>query len=153
MALNFRKFSSMDEASLLLKGHIIGGVDLTKNSSSLFLHGRTLIFNTPSATVTFAASPAAAQVPLTVQQVITQIEAQASGVAAKLYKGCLELYMATPGAISLDSLGTANALLGFSRDSDSANAPYNVPGGSAPALVQIVPDLSSNSFVVITDDA
>lgn len=152
MALNFRKYSSMDEAALFLKGHIIGGVDLLRTPGSLYLHGLTLVFNTPGATVTFAASPAAAQNPLTVQQVITQIEAQAAGVTAKLYKGCLELYMATPGAISLDSLGTANALLGFSRDSDSANAPYNVPGGAAPALVQIVPDVSSNSFLVVTND-
>ena len=152
MALNFRKFSSMDDAAVFLKGHIIGGVDLTKNGSSLYLHGLTLVFNTPADSVTFTASPAAAQVPLTVQDVITQIEAQAAGVSARLNKGRLELYMTTPGAINLDKDGTANAKLGFSRATDTSNAPYNAPGGSAPALVSIIHDSGSNSYMVVTDD-
>lgn len=150
MALAFRKFSNVDDMALFLKGHLLGGVQV---ANALFLHGKTLIFNTPSATVTFAASPAAAQVPLTLQQVKTQIEAQATGVTARFNKGRLELYATTPGSIVLDQAGTATAQLGFDAAVDQSAAPYNVPGGAAPALVQVVPDMASNSYLVVTNDA
>lgn len=152
MPLNFRKFSSVDDLTLFLKGHIIGGVDLTKTSSALYLHGKTLVFNTPGATVTFAASPTNAQVSLTIQQVKTQIEAQAAGVTVRFNKGRLEMFVTTPGTISLDNTGTANSMFGFDVVSDTVAAPYGVPGAAAPALVSIVPDMSSNSYLVVVND-
>lgn len=151
MALNFRKFNTVDEVSTFLKGHLIGGVDV--KGRQLFVHGLTLIFTTPSATVTFAATVASAQNPLTLQQVKTQIEAQAAGVTAKFNRGRLELFATTPGAIGLDKDGTANAIFGFTSAADMAAAPYNVPGGAAPALVQIIPDNGSNAYMVVTNDA
>lgn len=152
MALTIRNFSRLEDVRLLLTGHILGGVDVTKNPAALYLHGKTLIFNTPSATVTFAASPTNAQVSLTLAQVKTQIEAQATGVSCRFNRGRIELFMTTPGTINLDLLGTANGLLGFDPTTDTSAAPYNIPGGSAPALVQVVPDTGSNSFMVLTDE-
>lgn len=152
MALRFRKFPSVDDLSLLLRGHILGGVDILRSPGALYLHGKTLIFTTPSATVTFAASPASAQVPLTVAQVIAQVEAQATGVSVNINRGAIELYMTTPGAIALNSTGTANGQLGFDSATPTTGAPFNAPGGSAPALVQIVTDGGSNAYMVVTDE-
>jgi hypothetical protein len=153
MALAFRKFSRLEHATSFLQGHLVGSVSLLRNGNSLYLHGKTLIFTTPSATVTFDATPDGTQIPLTLAQVKSQIEAGASGVTCHFSEGRLDLFMATPGSIALDKDGTANAQLGFSTTADSSAAVYAAPGGSAPALVQIVPDTGSNSFVVVTDDA
>jgi hypothetical protein len=152
-ALNLRKFAKLDDLTIFLKGHLLGGVDVLRNGSSLYLHGLTLIFNTPSATVTFASSPAGTQVPLKAQDVKTQIEAQTSnGVLVSFNQGRLELRASPAGAINLDSAGTANALLGFDTAVDSAAAPYAIPGGTPPALVEIVPDHGSNSYLVVTNE-
>lgn len=153
MPLNYRKFSSVDDATLFLKGHIIGGVDLSRTPSALYLHGKTLVFNTPAGTVTFAASPTAAQVPLTMAEVKEQIEADVAGVTVRFNKGRLEVWTTTPGAISLDATGTANAMFGFDAAADTVGAVYGVPGGAAPALVSIVPDTGSNSYLVVVNDA
>lgn len=153
MALDFKKFARLDDVIIFLKGHLLGSADLVKSKSSLYLHGLTLIFTTPAETVTFAASPASAQVPLTLAQVKAQIEAQTTGVVVEFNMGRLELYMATPGAIGIDKDGTANPLLGFATSADMAATPYAEPGGTAPALVQIVPDTGSNSYLVVVDNA
>lgn len=152
MPLNFRKFNSVDDVTLFLKGHIIGGTDLNRTPNALYLHGKTLIFNTPGATVTFAASPTNAQVSLTLQQIKAQIEAQAAGVTAKFNKGRLELFVTAGTLINLDSAGTANGLLGFDTAADTASVVYAAPGAAAPALVSIVPDVSSNAYMVVVND-
>lgn len=153
MALNLRKLASIDEITVLLKGHILGGVNVPGTHSARYLHGKTLVFNTPADTVTFVATPASAQVPLSLQEILDQITTQAAGVSAQFNRlGQLELFVTTPGPINLDLTGTANAMLGFDTAVDTAAAPFDVPGGTPPALVQVVSDHGSNSFLVITDE-
>lgn len=152
MPLNFRKFSLVDDVALFLKGHIIGGVDLARNPNALYLHGKTLVFLAPSATVTFAATPANAQVSLTLQQLKTQIESGAAGVTVRVNRGRLEMFLTAGGTVTLDNTGTANSLLGFDTVVDTTATPYAAPGEAAPALVSIVPDTSSNAYLVVVND-
>ncbi len=151
MVLDIKKFSGLDSLSSFLKGRLRGTSDLVKNTAALYLHGKTLIFATPAETVTFAASPAAAQVPLTLAQVKTQIEAQTTGVSVGFVQGAIELYMTTPGTLVLDKDGTANAYLGFSSVADSTVKPINPSGGAAPKFVSLVPEPGAGTYLLVTD--
>lgn len=153
MAIVARKFASLADLNAYLGGRLRGSTNLMRSGESLYLHGLTLIFTTPAETVTFAATPAVAQVPLTIQEVKTQIEAQTTGVVVGFVNGALELYMSTPGAIGIDKDGTANALLGFDNSADRAATPVSEPGGAAPAFVALSPESGSNSYILTTEDA
>jgi len=155
MALKFHKFQSISAMDRFLNGRIAGGVDIPKTHSALYLHGKTLVFTTPAEEeVIFEAAPATAQVPLTMAQLVEQIEDQATGVKALINReGQLEMYMEPPGEIVLASSGTANRQLGFSSSSATSNTPCAAPGAAeAPRLVQIIPDTGSNGYLVVTDD-
>jgi hypothetical protein len=154
MALVTRKFGTLADLNAFYGGRIRGSVPLTRTPGSLFLHGLTLITSTPAASVTFAATPAAAQVPLTLQEVKEQIEDQsAAALTVNFVAGHLELRATTPGALVIDKDGTANPLLGIDTSADSSAAVVSEPGGSAPTFVALGSDSGSNSYLLTTDDA
>jgi hypothetical protein len=149
MVLDIRKFSGLDSLNTFIKGRLRGTTDLVKNPAGLYLHGLTLHFTTPAATVTFAASPTAAQVPLTLAQIKAQIEAQTtSGVLVTWFGGCIELRAAPAGALVLASDSTALSLLGLSA---ATVQPLNAPGGSAPKFIGLEPEGSPGTFLLIMD--
>lgn len=153
MPLVARKFGKIADVNAHLIGKLVGGVDIFRNSGSLYLHGLTLIFTTPAATVTFAASPAAAQVPLTPAQVKTQIEAQTTnGVLVSFRDGHVELIASPSGTLVLGAAGTANAMLGFMAGAASTVKPVTAPGGAAPSLVSIGPDTGSNGYILMVNE-
>jgi hypothetical protein len=151
MVLDIRKFSGLDSLNAFVKGRLRGSTDLVKTPSSLYLHGLTLIFATPADTVTFAASPAAPQVPLTRAQVKAQIEAQAAGVLVNFVQGAIELRADPAGTLVLDKDGTANALLGFPTKADTTVRPVNPPGGASPIFISVGPEGSQGTYLLTID--
>lgn len=168
MALQLRKHSNIELVDLYLKGGIIGGSAITQIAaegltqvsasvtaqSALYLHGKTLHFNTPAITVTFVASPANINAPITLRTAMAQILSQTTNVVKpQLIQGRMALVNATAAAIiSLNKDGTANALFGFPADADTVGTKYAAPGGAAPALVSIVPCNNDNSYLVVTNE-
>jgi hypothetical protein len=151
MVLDIKKFSGLDALTTYVKGRLRGSTDLTKTPGSLYLHGLTLIFTTPVASVTFAATPAAAQVPLTVAQVKTQIETQtAAAVLVNFVNGRLELRAAPAGALVLAANGTSNPLLGFDATTASSVAPVNPAAGASPKFVALQPE-GNGTYILVTD--
>lgn len=137
-----------------LNGGLIGGVNLLQVGGARYLHGLTLIFDSPSAmTVTFAASPASAQVALTVPEILEQIATQTlNAVGAKLRDGQLELLEATPTAgVTITAAGTANAKLGFSTEQDTVGTVYNPPDGVPPRVLGVNPSTTADHVLVFIE--
>lgn len=162
MALFIQKFGSREEAELFLQGGIIGGTSLVgvgqpKGGRPLYLHGETLIFTGANTDmVTFAATPANAQVPLSIDEVISQIGTQTTnGVLAKVFKGRLLLRDAgaTPSAaLGLSASSTALAKLGFEAGKAVSGTFYAPPEGAPPRLVSVGPSpIDSNTFCVVVE--
>lgn len=151
MVLDIRKFSGLSELNAFVKGKLRGSTDLIKNSGSLYLHGLTLIFATPVGTVTFAASPTSAQVPLTLAQVRAQIEAAVATVSCRFVQGRIELFLTAPGPLVLDKTGTANSLLGFDTTTNSSVAPVNPAAGASPKFVALAPEGQAGTYLLVTD--
>ena len=155
MALITRKISGVRDTNLFFKGAVIGGANHV--SGELYAHGLTLITTLPSiVTVTFVASPASTQVPIPMADIISQIKTQAPLLAPYLiYDGNvhkLAFIEATPAnGTGIDKDGTANDLFGFSSTVDTEGTFYDVPGGSAPRLVDIHP-LENDVYVITTDE-
>lgn len=153
MALSVRKISTLDGVNRFLNGSIAGGKDLRGYGNQLFLHGKTLVFNNPAGTVTFAATPAGGQVPISLADVLSQITAQLATVTPKLEDGKLALAVTAGGAVSLDETGTANAYLGFRSVGDTVGVVYNPPGGAAPALISIGDlAMTEETYLVVTEE-
>lgn len=154
MPLVARKFN-LPELNAFLAGSIGAGTKLTQpeNGAALYLHGKTLIFSTPSVTVTFVASPANGQIPLTIPTLLSQIDTQTShAVKGGLSGGRLTLVLAAGGTLVLTKDGTANPLLGFDTSKDMTGKPVAITGGSAPTFVSLSPDTSSNNHVLVTNE-
>lgn len=136
MPLVVRKFPGLTQLNEYLSGTIVGGPLRGAVSPGLFLHGRTLIFTQPvSATVTFVATPASTQAPMTLSQIKTQIEAQAAGVRALFVNGSLQLKAINGGTIVITELGTANGLLGLGAATPTSAVPIHDRGAGVPELV------------------
>lgn len=153
MALDIKKFGTLGDVRAFLQGRIVGSVNVFKTHSSLYLHGKTLIFATPADTCTFDSTPDGAQIPLTQAEIKAQIEAQVADVSVTFDNGRVSLHLTAGGPIVLDKDGTANAQLGFDTTTDTSAAVYAEPGGTPPALVQIVPEHGSNAYLVVVDNA
>jgi hypothetical protein len=152
MALVIRKFSGLSDLNAFVTGRLRGSVDLTKTHSSLYLHNLTLVFTTPAATVTFAASPAATQVPLTLAQIKAQIEAQAAGVLVSWVNGYLELRASPAGTLVLGAGGTSKPLFGLPAAATTVT-PLNPPGGAAPTFISVGPEGSQSNYLLTYNDA
>jgi hypothetical protein len=160
MPLIARKFADLDTINVFLRGGIIGGKDFrptatTQNSPVYGIAGKTLIFTTPSATVTFTTPGSAQQEGLDLKAILAQITAALGGnYIARAFQGRIAIIDKTAAVIvSLNSTGTANAMLGFDSSPATVGKIYAAPGNAAPALVSIASEsLSGNSYVVTTDE-
>lgn len=151
-----RKITGLDSVDYFLNGGIVGGTDLRKASGGLFLHGKTLIFTSPSSvTVTFAATPASAQTPLSIKEVLAQIKAAVAALTPSVdQEGHLRLIEATPASgVAITELGTANALLGFGKVVPVAGVVYNAPDGAAPRYLSTALLSNSETYLVVTEDS
>ena len=161
MALFIHKFGSREEAELFLQGGIIGGTSLVGvgeplGGKNLFLHGKTLTFTGAStSTVTFAATPANAQVGLRIDEVISQIKTQTSnGVLPKIFNGRLALRDAGVPAAALGLANTSTALadLGFVAATAVTGILYGPPDGTAPRLINAATSpINANNFFIIVE--
>jgi hypothetical protein len=157
MALRIREFQNGYDTELFLRGGIRGGKKVV-NASGLVqnLHSKTLIFNTPSATVTFDESAGVAGIGggLTCQEIAAQIVAVASGLSIGFRDGTLSIVETSPSAgVALDAAGTANAPFGFSGATDSVGVVIAVKGGTAPTLEALVPKANNDGYVAVIDEA
>ena len=152
MALRLRSFQNLPEIDLFIRGGIRGGRALVKAIYNL--HGKTLIFTTPSVTVTFSDPTGEGLGPATV---VAQIKAAAASLSPTLLDNCLSVEEVSPSAgVVLSKTGTANTLLGFSYDTSGVAATGVVlaaPGGTAPALVSIGRKATGDGYVVVVDEA
>jgi hypothetical protein len=160
MPLISRRFADLDTINVFLRGGIIGGKDFrptatTQNSPVYGIAGKTLIFTTPNATVTFTTPGSAQQEGLDLKAILAQITTALGGnYSARAFQGRIAIIDKTAAVIvSLNSTGTANAMLGFDSSPATVGKIYAAPGNAAPALVSIASEsLSGNSYVVTTDE-
>ena len=160
-----RSFSDLVEANIFLQGGIIGGKSLRSavspadspgvNEGLYRLHATTLIFSSPAAeTVTFAATPATVQVPMTVQEVKTQIEAQTTGVLVRFTRnGRLILIESTPSSsgVAITDAGTGNEILGFGNQA-SIGVFINSDGATSPFFLSLDHSTFSNALILVTEE-
>jgi hypothetical protein len=145
----------LPKVNLFYAGAVICGANL--KDDKIYVHGLTLKFKSPAvATVTFAATPASPQVPLTRAQVIAQIKAAVPALEPKIMQVgdvfALVLVEATPASgVTVDKTGTANQKLGLSTAADTVGKFINPPGGATPYLVWLSV-LDANTYVVTTEE-
>ena len=158
-ALYTRKFGSLEEVNTFLRGGIKGGAQLALQPSgpvgaqtlAVFgLHGKTLVFNAPSGTITFAD---ATGIGLTLVDIAAQIKAGLAALAIRFDNRHLMLEYATPGtAVNLDLTGTANPIFGFDTAADTAGVVYAPYTGTAPRLLSLQPWGQMDGVVVVTEE-
>lgn len=137
-ATRLRKFGSHTDLELFLRGGIAGGPlgDGSPGSLLFFgLNGKTLIFTTPSTTVTFSDAPGAGlQIAAIIAAIQTTLTATYTvGVTGRR----IQISKADGSAnVVLGSAGTANAALGFGP-AGAAGTKYAPPDGTAPRWISI----------------
>jgi hypothetical protein len=150
-ALKARKFIDLTEVNNFLRGGVIGGKDL-KSGGVFGLGGKTLVFTSPSATVTFATAHNSSQEVLTLKDILAQINA-VGALTGYAKSGEGHIFLEDPAGstkVVLSNTGTANALLGFDPDGVSGIV-FAAPGGTPPALISVDPlSLSGGGYVVTT---
>lgn len=154
MAIKIRKINDLERVELLLRGGILGGKSL-KDGPIYNLDAKTLIFTQPEAkTITFATTPHSTQEPLTLSQIITQINAGLTDPLASAIQGQLTFVEAIPDdGVTIDKAGTANKLLGLDSDDDMVGVIYNGPGGGTPQLISLsIVANCDGMYIVVTDE-
>lgn len=158
-ALYARKFGTLEEVNTFLRGGIKGGAPLTLQPSgpvgaqtlAVFgLHGKTLVFNAPAGTVTFADATSSG---LTLDAIALQIKTAIAALAVRFDSRRVVLEYATPGtAVNLDNTGTANALFGFDTAADTVGKVFAPYTGSAPRLLSLQPWGQMDGVVAVTEE-
>lgn len=112
-----------DSAGLSLPESLNRTVFTREIAGQLNLEGKTLIFTSPIAVITFKGSS------LKADDIKKQINAVVGGVAYQIYvtQGTYRdrLALSLPGGLTISKAGTANTDLGLSSDSDTAQMPYS----------------------------
>lgn len=146
-----RKFSkNLKELELFVQGALVGGVQIPV--AGIFeLNGKTLIFTSPgAATVTFVSTPAGSQIPISFQDIKSQIETAIPAVLALMYDRRLVLIESAPSSgVAITGAGTANAKFGFGDDS-AAGSVLNPGPAVAPYFLQLIP--TDDGFVLLTEE-
>ena len=155
MALITRKIAGMEKVNFFWAGAVICGANF--RSGQVYAHGLTLKTKLPNVkTVTFAATPPSAQLPIPMADIIAQIVAVDAALAPKMFRqgdvSSLVIIEASPSAgVTIDKTGTVNTLFGLDDSEDTVGTYINPPGGGAPQLVDIHP-LEDNTYVITTDE-
>lgn len=148
--IQVRLINTAEEINIFLHGGIVGG---TRLSMPIYmLHNKTLVFTAPVAvTVTF--NSGGDQVPLSLSQVINQINLTAglAGVA-RAFDSKLHLEEPAPTlGVSIANTSTAAPLLGFG-DSGRTGDVINPFDGTAPRLLSIVtPPTARSAYALVLE--
>lgn len=124
-----------------------GAIHVPTQFATLPLGGLTLIFNTPSGTVTFSG---AASEMRTTAEVVAEINAVHTGLASLRQtvgasnRSTGEVVLQADAGVVIDSAGTANALFGLSTSGDTTSA-----GAVDAADVTAVAFGNSGQYIVI----
>ena len=147
-ALYARKFGTLEEVNTFLRGGLKGGAQL--NPTVFGLHGKTLVFNAPSGTITFADATGAG---LTLDAIAAQIKAGLATLAVRFDNRHIVLEYATPGtAVNLDMTGTANGIFGFDAAADTVGKVFAPYTGTAPRLLSLAPWGQMDGVVATTEE-
>lgn len=137
MAHKFLAAATLQELEFILNGGVMGGNNLNSPEGYVLgLDTKTLIIGVT--TVTFS-DPTGVGIKLYDStggdSIVKEIEDTVAGVSASFRSGRLALEHAS--GVTVDKDGTANAIFGFSKGSDTVGVVYNFPGGAAPRVVSI----------------
>lgn len=166
MSLTARKFQSLDDVNVFLKGGITSSKDLPLiagpgSQFKLFgLHGLTLVFGSPAlaGTVTFSdANNQGLDLKAVAAAILAQTTTNGAPVRAKFTRNGtqtrLTLIEATPASgVSLTG-GTARNVFGFPAATVTGLV-YDAPDGTTPPrLIATEGSPGSESIIIITEDA
>lgn len=155
-ALKVRKFGSHNEVEFFLRGGLRSGALPSSgpvvDETIYGLNGKTLVFTTPAATVTFSVT-GGDQAGLSLKDVIAQIQAALGGsYVVGVQNRSLIVTAVTPGVIVLSKNGTANPILGFDTTTDTTTKKYAAPTDAAPRLISIDTFGPSESVLLVTTE-
>lgn len=155
-ALRLKRFASAQAAEDFMNGVKYGKSFDTRAERIYGLVGTSLVFTTPSATVTFAAVPGQDGYLLPAQ-VLAQINAAASGALRANFSegGVLTIHEATHATgLVCTGASTASTLsaLGLPKNGFTT-VKYAAPGGSAPRVISVVARGSSDSCTLWLEEA
>jgi len=151
--LDFLRFDGTDTAKHALNGGITGGKKVTSQFGRVLgLHGKTLVFNTPSGTVTFDDPTGVGLTALEIQTQIQDVVALA-GLTAQVYSGYLRVIETIPSAgVVLDATGTANVDFGFSSAADAMGVVYGAwDAASPPRVLQVFPNPQLDGITALVE--
>lgn len=135
MALKIYEFDTVKDMEFFLRGGVTGGRQVVNQFGRVHgLDGLTLIFVSPSGTVTFSDPTGAG---LTFAEIADQITTAIGTLSVNWLDGSLHLVLTSPSAaVTVDKDGTANTVFGFSKKKDHAGQVFNGPAGAVPRLVE-----------------
>lgn len=151
MPLLVRRFSSLQNVNLVLRGGVYASKTLDLDKGKLFgLHNLTITLTSPgAATVTFSDPN---DEGLDLKAVAAAIAAQAAGVSAGFSREGTQfrlfLVESSPSSGVAISGGTALPVFGLPVTS---GAVYNAPGGASPSLVSVGDN--DGFFTLVTNEA
>jgi hypothetical protein len=153
-AIRLRKFGSLDLAEIFLRGAILSGPLAEEGPANTIVYGldtKTLIFTTPSHTVTFADSSMAG---LHIGDIAGQIQTVLGGSyqVRILQRHLVITEVAPTTGITLSHTGTANAKLGFDSNNDSVGTVFAAPDGTAPRLIEVSTFGVSENLIMLTTE-
>jgi hypothetical protein len=151
-----RKFGTLEELEIFMQAGIVGGLDLFKKSAGpggqevWGLDGKTIVFTTPSATVTLDTDPEGSY--LSIQDIISQIDTQTSNaVKPRLFRGRLVLIEGTPtNGLVVTGASTALDLLGFDKGGFTTKL-LNSDGSTTPYIISLQ-QTHDNYFFLVTEE-
>lgn len=153
VATRLRKFGSMEDAELFLRGSVASGPieEAGPSNTTVYgLNGLTLVFTTPSHTVTFSDTSMGG---LSLSAIVAQITA-VLGVSAnvKIVSRRIIITEASPTTgVVLSNTSTALAKLGFDPAGVSGKV-YAPPDGTAPRWLDISTFGPSESLIMVATE-
>ncbi len=137
------KFSTITEANNWMKGAINGGAPPSGDFAGLV--GKTITFTSPAGSCTFTQPATTPTGLMKFADVKTQLEAAIAGLKVDCEGSKLVFYLSSGAAAC--ALGAVNeggrVPLGLPNNVALSGVLLDVPGGTAPALVSIVPEAGS----------
>jgi len=149
MSIKLVRCETNTDVEHFLSGGITGGVQIVGSRPVVGLHGLTLEFTNPVGTVSFSDPTGAGLYP---KDIKTQIEADVAALKADFRNNRLQLIVAAlTSAVKLKPIGTANAIFGFSRSTDTNGTIYNGPAGAAPKFLQLEANPTCDGWTVVLE--